>query len=577
MKNLKISLMLKIVLLCVALVLVSSFAIRYFAFHTAKDTLEDTMGVMSMNIIRSVRDSIDGDKLSELKTAEDMEKEYYIQLRKELNDIKGKIGLRYLYTMSRAEDGTYYYVVDGYDADSGEAASEEISLLGDEETDISEVMAASFEGTEGYDLTVSEEWGTLISGYIPITDSQGNIIGVLCADFDVAYMVEKIEDANRNMFVVVFIVAFLTILAAVGFSYIIIRSLKRLQSKVEILQKGDLTIDVGDSRRDEVGSLSTAFQNMIDSMRSMIHNIREHSERVNQDINMLNGNIDISNNATEEVAKISGEIALGASQQAVFVEEVENAMQNVFTEIVSIIKNIDVVNGDSDTAMKDMKDASVKLTGSVNQINLVNNTVEAAAAMMKQLEDKFQEVLSFSSSIDAIAAKTNLLALNASIEAASAGEHGRGFAVVAGEIKNLAKQSGEASKRINELINVLREEINNSSISIESGVVQAKNGVNAMSEVERYLEKLSKSNIKIDTRIKDVAEAISHIEKNSEKVLNKTTELGKISNRLNEGMQQTAAETEEQYAIMEGIKNDLLKVKERMDHLGETVDQFKIS
>lgn len=571
LKKLKISLMLKIVLLCVILVLASSFIVRRYAFQMAKDTLEDTMGVMSLNIIRSVKDTIDADKLSELKTAEDMEKEYYIQLRQELKDLKEKIGLKYLYTMARTEDGIYHYVVDGYELDSDEA-----SLIGDEEADISDIMANSFDGTEGYEFGISEEWGPLISGYIPITDSAGQVIGILAADFDVTDMVKNIETANRNLFVIVFIVAAISILAAVGFSYLIIRSLKELQSKIKLLEDGDLTIDVSESRRDEVGSLSNAFQKMIDSMRKMIHNIHKHSEEVSQDILQLNGNIDISNMATEEIAKISGEIANEAQQQAQYVAGVEDSMQHVFAEIELILKNIEAVNRDSDISLSNMQDATDKLNGSVYQVDLVNNTVETTSEMMKKLEEKFKEVLSFSSSIDAIAAKTNLLALNASIEAASAGEHGRGFAVVAGEIKNLAKQSGEASKKINELINTLREEINNSSASIESGVVQARDGVNAMSEAKRHLEKLSDSSTKINTRIKEIADAIVNIETDSKQVLDKTSELGRISSRLSEGMQQTAAETEEQNAIMEGIRSDLLRLKERMDQLGGTVNQFKV-
>jgi methyl-accepting chemotaxis protein len=222
-----------------------------------------------------------------------------------------------------------------------------------------------------------------------------------------------------------------------------------------------------------------------------------------------------------------------------------------------------------------MQEASDKLANSVNQINLVNDTVETTASMMQKLQEKFNEVLSFSTSVNAIASKTNLLALNASIEAASAGEHGKGFAVVAGEIKNLAKQSSEASRSINNLITAVQEEISHSSTAIENGAIQAKNSVKDISAVEENIDKVSQSNAKINRRIKEVEEAILHIEEDSRNVLEKTTALAEISKELSSGTQQAAAETEEQYAIMESIRSSLYSVKDRMEELGSTVNLFR--
>lgn len=571
MKKLKISLMFKIMLLCVGLIVISSNAIRIFANQSAKSTIEGTMGQMALNITRSVNAQIDTDLYAELKTPEDMEKEYYKELRQEFVKIKETNGLKYLYTMNRREDGAIYYCIDG-----SPEGNEEESLLGDVEEDISDKMLLALDGKEGYELYASEEWGTLISGYVPIKNSSGVVIGMMGADFDAEFMVKELAKANKEMLIIGLVIALIACGVAYIASYYIVRSIKQLRTKVHLIKKGDLTIDVASTRTDEVGSLSRAFQEMIRNMSLMIQGIRDNTQIVGNDVATLNDSIDVSNKATEEITKIVSEIALGATKQVESVEEVESSMENVFAEIETIILTISEVNKDSDCAMVDMQTASEKLSGSVAQINLVNNTVESTAALMKKLEEKFREVLSFSSSIDAIAAKTNLLALNASIEAASAGEHGKGFAVVAGEIKNLAKQSSEASKHINELISAVQEEINHSSEAIEHGVVQARNGVQVMTEVENYIDKLSQCNQKVDERIKEIAKAIGNIEEDSKKVLGKTNLLSDIAKELSEGTQQTAAETEEQYAIMEGLKNDLASVKDRMEQLGELVNKFKI-
>jgi methyl-accepting chemotaxis protein len=564
--------MVSIMLFCTGLILISSLTIRYFAFQSARTAIEDTTGHTALTITKAFINKIDADKFSELKVLEDMEKDYYTQLRTQLNEFKESTGLKYLYTMSVNAEGEYCYVVDGAAIDD-----EETSLLGDKEENVTDRMIACFQGEEGYELSEDELWGTLISGYIPIKNGSGKVVGILGADFDASYMAIKLKESNTNMYRVMFVIVLISILVAVLFSYLIIKSLKQLQLKIQLMQQGDLTINVSNNRGDEVGDLSRSFQAMLESMSTMIHNIRNHSEIAIRDVDSLNYNIDITNKSTEEITKIVNEIAVGALTQVESIDEMKTAINQVFNEVETIKGNIDSVNIDSDLSMKVMREASEKLLGSVKQIHLVNDTVDTTASMMKKLEDKFQEVLSFSTNIESISARTNLLALNASIEAASAGVHGKGFAVVAGEIKKLAKQSSVASNRINELIVAVQSEINNSSVAIESGVVQARESVDVMSQVQLYLDKLSNANQKMDIRIKDIANGIINIEAESRDVLDKASQLTEISRELSDGTQQTAAETQEQYAMMEEIKNNLVIVKERMEQLGSTVNKFKIN
>lgn len=571
MGKLKISLMFKITLLSVSLVLISALIIGYTALQTARSTVDQSMGETAINIADSVAKTIDGDKLEALEKSEDMKTDYYKQLRDALINIRKTVGLEYLYTMSRKADGTYIYVVDGSDY-----GSKDESLLGDVETDIPDIMAASFVGIKGYEYD-DGDWGALISGYVPLYNSKGVCIGMLGADFNADIMKTKLGESNRLIILITSLVLVVGILATLGFSYLIVRSIKKLNRDVQIIQSGDLTVNIETGGSDEVGSLSRSFHKMVENMSTMIHNIRNHSEKVFQDVDSLNNNVAVSNKATEEITKVVAEIASGAISQVENIDEVEKSMGHVFSEIETITTNIDSVSDDSDQAMKDMQDASEKLNSSAQQINLVNNTIETTASIMKQLEEKFKEVLSFSDSVADISKRTNLLALNASIEAAASGEHGRGFAVVAKEINNLAKQSSEASKKINELIIVVQEEISNSSDAIGNGVVQARSGVSVMSQVEERLDKLSASNQNMNSRLKEIAQAIVRIEEDSRIVLEKTSLLSDIARDFSASTQQTAAASQEQCAIMEGIKSDLVSVKNRMEELNSTVHQFKTS
>lgn len=571
MKRLRESLMLKIILLCVGLVLFASITMKFYAYGTARKSINDTMGQTALNITSSVVDQIDLDKFQQLQGKKDMDQDYYLKLRQKLSNIRAYTGLKYLYTMRKLSDHKYIYVVDGVALDDKEA-----SKLGDMESEISDVMKNAFEGMKGYELNYDKNWGYLASAYVPMKNKNGETVGILAADFNADYINQRLKKANFDMIVSTGVIVFISILLSVAFSYLMIRSLKHLQSKIRLVNQGDLTVKVFNHRSDEVGQVSEALQSMLDSLASIIGNIRNHTVEVIHNVNIINSSMDDCNTASEEIARAMNEIMIGAAKQVESVDTVTETLEKVFAEIKSITENITMVNEDSDTAMQDMREASEILTGSVQQINLVNNTVDTTAAMIKQLEVKFREVLSFSDSVSDIANQTNLLALNASIEAASAGEHGKGFAVVAGEIKKLSEQSNIASKRIHSLINEVQENIGKSSDAIEAGVFEARNGVKVISQVQEYLNKLEKSNKKVDIKIKEIAGAIGNIEKNSKDVLLRSAELADISKNFNDGTQQAAAGTQEQLAVTEGVRNSLLQVKDKMEQLGLAVNHFNI-
>ncbi|HEX3022743.1 MAG TPA: methyl-accepting chemotaxis protein, partial [Lachnospiraceae bacterium] len=481
-------------------------------------------------------------------------------------------GLRYLYTMRVTQSGDYIYIVDGSSMDD-----EGASTLGDIEEAITDKMIDCFNGIKGYEFSENEEWGSLISGYAPIKNATGEVIGILGADFDASLMKEKLLDSKNSMILFLVAILSISILAITLFSFLIVRSIKRLQSKIHFIQEGNLTIHVSDHRGDEIGSLSRSFQSMLNNMSQMISNIRFNSSEVMNDVDSLTESVITSNQSTEKITSIINNIADGAAIQLDNVNIVANTMERVSDEITSITEYINRVNKDSDQSIQGMKTATEILQSSTKQINLVNDSIENTALIMKLLEEKFQEMLTFSSSVAAIASRTNLLALNASIEAASVGEQGKGFAVVASEIKKLAEQSGEASKRINELIALVQGEISNSRKAIETDVIEARNSVEVMSEVESHLGNVSTSTHNIDTRIKDIDKAIQNIEEDSKNVLSKITGLANISKDFYQGTKQTATETEEQLAIIEEIKQHLFLVKGRMEDLQGSVNQFKVN
>lgn len=570
-KRFRISLMFEIAIFCLILVLFSSFAIQFYANKSTEKAVEDTMGQTALNITRSVINNIDADKFNALSKPEDMQNEYYKELRQELNSIREFTGLKYIYTMRKTGDGKYIYVVDGTPMDD-----EDPSMLGDEESEMSELMISSFNGQESYELSESEEWGYLTSAYVPIKDSSGQTIGILGADFEAEYIMKQLEVTKENMKIIAAVIALVGIILSILFSYLIVRSLKQLQSKMKLVEQGDLTVNVKNKRKDEVGKLSEAFQAVLDNTSSIISNIRTNTDEIINNVNQLNIGINESNKTMGDITNAVNDIASSTQVQVGSVDSVSNSMEKVFEEIQLITKNTELLTDNSDIALNDTKEASKILKDSVKQINLVNDTVDDTAFMMKELQVKFQEILTFSDRVSAIASQTNLLSINASIEAALAGKAGRGFAVVAEEIKKLALQTSDDSKKIYEIIKNMQVEITSSSNAIENGVIQSKEGVEIILQVDKLLESLLSSNILVNSKVNEVSKAILNIEKDSNDVLKNIIQLSDISTDFSSNAQNSAAATEEQLSIMTEFKDTLASVKDMVEKLNMTVSKFKI-
>jgi len=570
-KTFKFSLMFEIAIFCLILVLFSSFAIQFYANKSTEKAVEDTMGQSALNITRSVVNNIDADKFNTLINPEDMQDIYYKELRQELNSIRETTGLKYIYTMRKTEDNKYIYVVDGTPIDD-----EEASLLGSEETEMSDLMISSMSGQEGYELSESEEWGYLTSAYVPIKDSSGQTIGMLGADFEAEYIMNQLENTKENMKVIAAVIALIGIILSTIFSYLIVRSLKQLQSKMKLVEQGDLTVNVKNKRIDEVGRLSEAFQSVLDNTSFIISNIRSNTDEIVNNVNQLNVGINESNKTMGDITNAVNDIASGTQVQVGSIDNVSNSMEKVFEEIQSITKNAELLTDNSNIALKDTKEAAKILKDSVKQINLVNDTVDDTAFIMKELQVKFQEILSFSDRVSAIASQTNLLSINASIEAALAGKAGKGFAVVADEIKKLALETSNDSKNINEIINKWQVEITSSTDAIENGVIQSKEAVEIIMQVDKLLEGLLNSNKLVDTKVKEVSNAIMNIEKDSNYVLENINQLSDISTEFSSNAQNSAAATEEQLSIMKEFKMTLGNVKEMVERLNMAVSKFKI-
>lgn len=448
MKKTRLSLVLEIVGISIGLLLLSSITLSILSYNRAKTTIVKSVGNILLVMVESMANNLDVDVFQDLQMEEDMSSESYTIIYNNLSSLRRSLGLQYLYTMRRTSTGEYMYVVDGIDEDDPDR-----SYLGDieDEAIMSDAWKESFDGKKSFELDYSE-WGDMISAYAPITDKSGNIVGILAADMDATEITAQIDVMRNQSYLRTIIILLFGILIAGTFSIKLSKTLKELKSKVEQMQQGDLTVKIENKRRDELGLLAGSMNELGDNLNQTIKAITATSEEVASlatNVSSISQQIAAS---SEETTSAIGEITQGTTTQAqemsVILSELEHfdkLVQNIYTSLEAVKENSELTESISSTGNDQMSTL-------IHSIQDSKETFDHVFHKINELNESIMQINDINSVIEAISEQTNLLSLNAAIEAAKAGEFGRSFSVVADEIRKLAERSKQSTDTIKQMI-----------------------------------------------------------------------------------------------------------------------------
>lgn len=385
---------------------------------------------------------------------------------------------------------------------------------------------------------------------------------------------DKIEIASTILFVFSTI---MIIIVAILIAKFISKPITSVTEKITLVASGDLTVeDVKVDVKDEVGLLAQGFNEMKHSLRQLIDEVNKSSEYVASSADQLAQNAEENSRATEQITLAMQEISSGVDEEHLRVKESVRAIEDMSISIEEINQATSQISEASEETIHTAKIGEEYVTKTVEQMNLIENTVQKSDVAIRSLDHHSQEIGNIIEVITSIAEQTNLLALNAAIESARAGEHGKGFAVVADEVRKLAEQSRDSSSKIAQIIGDIQNNMISSIKSMDQVKTEVQDGVKVVMETKQKFQEITEATNEISCQIEQLVASSNQMMSHIQKVKQSITTISSISENNSASVQEIAASQEEQLAVLEEITSASDALNSMTRDLQKLVQQFKI-
>ncbi|MGN4124155.1 methyl-accepting chemotaxis protein [Lysinibacillus sphaericus] len=355
----------------------------------------------------------------------------------------------------------------------------------------------------------------------------------------------------------------------------ITRPLKQLATVAQQVGDGDLRNFIEMNTNDEYGKLASIFNKMISSLREVVRDVSEKSTLLTSSSEQLTISTDENKRATTQIVESIQMFAGTVDSQAEIIHKSTNAVREMSSSIQNISHKAETVNVMSNKSMDAVVVGDQTIQTAIEQMQIIQKTVHALEDTVQTLGTRSQEIGHIVEAITQIADQTNLLALNAAIEAARAGEHGKGFAVVADEVRKLAEQSAQSTLQIKDIISYIQKDTKLAVESMAIGTAEVVKGIEVTTIAGQSFGEIRSNVQQVTKEVGEISQAAKVISLHSDEVANGIEIVLERTNENVASAQNISAATEEQLATMEEIASSAEALAEMSDNLQQSIQQFK--
>ncbi len=573
----------KIILMLLMTIVALLIGFIVTTIYTAKSAVNKTMGTQAVAMAGNIAKQLNVDDYIELSKSPSESKLYW-ELREELNGLREQNGVLYAYTFAvPQEDQKVRFLVDGMPKDDQENAG---SINSESSSTYYKDLEKVISTGSYYSAILHSDFGDYLSGTVPLKDASGTIVAFVGVDIE-ATQVSGVTNAVLTS-VLPALIAIMLILTAI-LMYIVYRYVNRSLKPLSYLGEAAESFAQGDieeatkaveqiqfKNKNEITIFAQAFKESLIKLKDTFQTIQHRTVALQKVV----GKIDATSQQVEasnlKIADSIIEIAAGSEQHQQNNNEVVLTMNEMSIGIQRLADSTSEI-AESSTAMTGLVESNVNHSHEVvSQIQNVESSVLRTAGHVEEMGNRFRSIEDMVQVITNIADQTNLLALNAAIEAARAGEAGKGFAVVADEVRKLAEMSKTSADDIQKHLISFKDITERALSEMARSTEDVQAGNIAVQHIGTSLSQILQSVVLVNNKIQDDSAVIEQMSAGSEEILATIEQMQSIAQQSAIGTKEVATASDLQVAMVTEL-NDVVEILERTSkEVIEAINTFKL-
>lgn len=371
--------------------------------------------------------------------------------------------------------------------------------------------------------------------------------------------------------------AFLGIASILVIGRIISNKLGQIVHLSNEIAAGNLNVDsIEYDGKDEIAELSRATNSMKERLQAMIQEISAVSSFVTDRSGELNIAANEVKAASQQGASTMQELSSGAEEQANSASSLAEMMENYLIQVKRATESGEIIKNASNEVLSLTKTGNMLMKESQEQMLVINDIMKTSVSRVNGLDEQTKQISTLVQVIQDIANQTNLLALNAAIEAARAGEHGKGFAVVADEVRKLAEQVSHSISDITTIVKGIQTESNNVVTSLQTGYSQVEKGTGKIESTGETFQKIYGAVNLMSNNIIDISKNLEQVSESSVLMNQSIENIASVSEESAAGIEQTSAAMTQTNHSMEEISENVQSLADLADQLNSMITKFKL-